>query len=353
FMSPDATWFAARTRGDESVSGVGAFSISSPEFMALARAGNVGCMPYIAPSGSWGIIAGRDYGIRWGDAPGVANRQEDQELIAPFSSNDLCYHPGFATDEQWVLSAHSTESDHNSGPYDIYIYKLDNKTVGQAQLLAEGGFNGWPHVWVGEPGDPPIPSPHVDWFRPDSYTVVSGSQVELSWQTSFADLVTLDEQAVDPDGSQIVTPSATHSYDLTAASSQIADTHSITLDITVTSTAQSVTIDSFGLEPETIVAGETARLSWSVSFPYTLEINERPVGPIGFIDVSPIHTTDYVLNVSGHPEAVSQTATLIVKELKQGLEDRGGCMCQAAPATGLGFVGFALLFIIRRRRIKS
>jgi MYXO-CTERM domain-containing protein len=353
FVSPDATWFAARTRGEESESGVGAFTFNSPAFMALARAGNVGCMPYIAPSGTWGIIAGRDYGIRWGDAPSVANRQQDQVLIEPFSDDDLCYHPGFATDEQWVLSAHSTESDHNSGPYDIYIYKLDDKTAGPAQLLAEGGFNGWPHVWVGEPTDPPIPSPHVDWFRPDSYTVIEGSPVELSWQTSFADLVTLDEQAVDPDGSQIVTPTATQIYSLSAASSQIADTHTAELEITVNATAQPVTIDSFSLEPENIVAGETARLSWSVSFPYTLEINERPVGPSGSMDVSPIHTTDYVLNVSGHQGPISQTATLTVEELKQGLDDRGGCMCQAAPTTGLGVVGLALLFIIRRRRIKS
>ena len=98
FVAPDGSWFAARTRGSPTVSGAGAITSESPTFSLLAQAGAVGCMPYIAPSGTWGFIAGRDHGIRWGHAPGVSDRQQDQRLVAPHGDG-YCYHPGISSDE--------------------------------------------------------------------------------------------------------------------------------------------------------------------------------------------------------------------------------------------------------------
>lgn len=74
FVAPDASWFAARTRGVESVRGVGAYQLAPPTYFPLAKAGAVGCMPIVAPSGTWALIAGATHGIRWGHAPTTDQR---------------------------------------------------------------------------------------------------------------------------------------------------------------------------------------------------------------------------------------------------------------------------------------
>ncbi|MBW2704342.1 MAG: hypothetical protein JRF33_26285 [Deltaproteobacteria bacterium] len=353
YMAPGADWFAARIRGEESESGVGAISLHPPEFHLLAKAGSVGCMPIVAPSGTWGLIAGRDKGIRWGDAPGIPDRLEDEMLIPPRSDGDLCYHPGISTDEQWVLAAHSTESNHDSGPYDVYIYKLTGKTVDEGQVLAEGGFNGWPHVWVGEPSDPPPPKPHVDSFMPDSWTLTAGDTVELSWQTSFADEITLDGQSVDPDGNATFSPSATTSFRLVASSTEVTETDEASVEITVNDSDLPVVIESFELVPDSIELGESALLSWSVQNPHTLNVNGNPVTPEGSMEVSPVTTTDYVLTATGHQGPVTATVTLTVEELKQGLEDRGGCFCGSMAPGGTTLFGLGLIWLFMKRRRQS
>jgi len=351
FMSPDGSWFAARTRGDESVSGVGAFTVNPPAFMPLARAGNVGCMPYIAPSGEWGIIAGRDHGIRWGDAPGVPDRLVDQELIAPLSGDDLCYHPGISTDEKWILAAHSTDDNHDSGPYDLYIYELSGKSAGAEQLLVEGGFNGWPHLWIGEPGDPPPPRPHIDSFLPDSWTLVKGESVVLSWQTSFADRVFLESEQVEPDGQQAFEPAVTTAFELIAGSSEVEDTDEAIVEITVNDTPRAVIIDTFSASSMEITAGDSAVLTWSVTNAYQVDIDGRPVPPQGELEVGPLDTSEYTLTATGHEGPVQATLTIEVEKLTQGLPDRGGCFCGSSADIGWSLVGLLLALLVLRRRI--
>jgi MYXO-CTERM domain-containing protein len=159
FMAPDGSWYAGRTRGITSKSGVGAYLITPPTWNLLGKAGTSGCMPYVAPGGTWGFHAGSNSGIRWGDAPTVPNRKQDQQLIAPKGSGYRCYHPGISTDEKWVMTGQSKDSDQNAGAWEIYIYALDaatKKTSGETPLLT-GGFNGWPHLYVLGSGTGPSP----------------------------------------------------------------------------------------------------------------------------------------------------------------------------------------------------
>ena len=138
---------------------MGAYQIKPPTWNLLGKAGTSGCMPYVAPSGTWGFHAGSSAGIRWGDAPTVPGRKEDQQLIAPKGSDYRCYHPGISTDEKWVMTGQSKDSDQNAGAWDIYIYALDavtKKTSGETPLLT-GGFNGWPHLYVITGGTGPSP----------------------------------------------------------------------------------------------------------------------------------------------------------------------------------------------------
>ncbi len=357
FVAPDGSWFAARTRGSPSVSGAGAITTESPSFSLLAQAGAVGCMPYIAPSSSWGFIAGRDHGIRWGHAPQVSDRLQDQRLVAPHGDG-YCYHPGISSDENWLMVGHGSDDDHNAGRYDIYLYELDGQVTSAEQSLVSGGFNGWPHLWVGEPSDPPPPLPHIGRFFPDSYTLVGGEQLLLTWQTSFADSVSLDGTPVDLDGSATFSPSQSTRYLLEASSSLVEPTDSASVDITVHDSAQAVAIRQFTAEPDKIVAGQTAVLHWQVDNPYSLEIDGVQVPPTGNMAVNPMVDQRYTLSAQGHQGPVSQELTVEVVpqgELYELLPDRGGCHCAGAEKLSVLplLLGLGLgLVALRRRRCR-
>jgi hypothetical protein len=374
YLSPDGSWFAARTRGAAAVTGVGAFATNPPEFMLLAKAGSVGCMPYVAPDGEWGFIAGAEHGIRWGDAPHVQNRREDQELIPPLTAGGLCYHPGISTDGEWVLAAHNdggADHEHNDGAYDVHLYKLDGKSIDTGAVLATGGFNGWPHLWVGAPTPPPPPAPIIDSFTPDSYTILSGEDVTLSWTVRFTETLKINDVPVDPpavEGSRTYSPAQTAEYLLLAENAEGTDTAAVT--VTVNATPQAVTIDSFAADPVEIEVGESTTLSWTTRNPETLDINGYAIPPAGDMEVSPTETTEYVLTARGHQGPAAKTVWVTVLGIGDLLPDRGGCMCAALHRTkrhgtlrrpgsspdsashlpGELVLGVLLLAVLRRRR---
>jgi hypothetical protein len=362
FVAPDESWFAARTRGTPSVTGVSAFLVSPPTHVLLARAGQIGCMPYVSPDGTFGIIAGASEGIRWGNAPQVASRKEDQQLIAPRSSGTFAYHPGISTDGGWVMASQGTDTDHNSGRYDLSIYPLDatTMTVGTEQALSTGGFNGWPHVWVGQPGSPPLPKPEIDEFYPSSYTVAPNEKVTLTWTTLGSDRVTLDGASVSTDGTKQVQPSTTTAYTLVAKSSQVASTDTGTTTVTVNSTPQAVVIDSFTVSPQKIEQGSSATVSWTVRNPTTLDLDGTRVAPTGSVEVEPLEDATYVLTARGDQGPVEASATLSVVPLTNGLlPDRGGFFaCAVGPRVrgpgldGVLLVALVALLMARGRRAR-
>jgi len=348
FLAPDASWFAARTRGSAAYNGVGAFQMTPPKYFKLAQAGSVGCMPYVAPSGKWGFIAGAEYGIRWGHAPGVTGRQQDQLLI-PAQAGKKCYHPGISTDGQWMMTGQGTEQDHNAGRYDIYLYALNPKsmTVSGEQALASGGFNGWPHLWVGTPTAPPPPRPRITAFYPSSYTITKGSTVTLTWTTSEAEQVALDGQPVSTDGTQKVQPTATTTYTLVAKSSKVSDIHRSKVTVKVNATAQAVAIQDFSIEPQSIEQGRSATVKWRVNNPTTLDLNGERLWPEGSLQVSPLQTTTFVLTARGHQGPVTSSVTLTVTAISDGLlPDRGGFLCHMSGPLTAPDVGALLLLLL-------
>jgi hypothetical protein len=355
FVAPDASWFAARTRGQPSITGVGAYQINPPKHFVLARAGSFGCMPYVAPSGTWGLIAGAEDGIRWGHGPAVPNRKEDQLLVQP-PSGSKAYHPGISTDEKWVLASIGVD-DHNHGSYDVQIYPLDTTamTVGAGEQLTSGEFNGWSHVWVGQPTPPPPPEPQILEFYPSSYTVAPAEQVTLTWSTNEADQVELDGAAVATDGTESVAPAATTTYTLVAKSSASSTSDTQSCTVTVNATPQPVTVESFEAEPETIEEGNSVTLSWVVKNPTTLDLDGQRIAPEGTLEVSPMETTTYVLTANGHQGPVTAEVTVTVEAISSGLlPDKGGFVCglgSGLPPTlpGLALL-LGLLLALRRRR---
>jgi hypothetical protein len=312
-------------------------------------------MPVVAPDGTWALIAGSSYGIRWGDSPLAANRVTDGLLIAPHGSSGLVYHPGISSDGAWVMAAHSTELDHNSGNYDLYIYALDGRRAEGEELLFDDGFNGWPDLWVGEPSAPPPPVPVIDKLAPSSYTLVAGEEVDLTWETSFADSATLDGAAVSVDGTTRVAPIATVTHELRAENTLnpgVPATAQVT--VTVNATPQPVVIDQFSLAPEQITAGDVATLSWQVTNPTTLDINGLAVAPIGTLAVEPLETTTYRLTANGHLGPVTAEVTLVVGDIPEIppalLPDRGGCLCGAQGAGSFAAIMLCTLLLGAGRR---
>jgi hypothetical protein len=358
FIAPDETWFAGRTRGNTIQNGVSGFALSPPQSVLLARAGSIGCMPFVAPGGLFGIIAGAGQGIRWGHSPLVPNRVEDQQLIAPLTANHLAYHPGISTDEKWVLAAQGTDTDHNAGRYDLYIHTLDTTTMtaGVGQVLTSDGFNGWPHLWVGAPSPPPPAQPTVDDFYPSSYTAAPGESVTLMWTTFGADVVTLDGTVVDANGSLVVQPTTTTTYSLAAASSVVSTNATRTVTVVVNAVPQPAVITRFDATPPKISKGTSTVLTWDVANATTLTLEGVRVAPAGSHEVSPLQTTSYVLTVQGQTGPASATVTVVVTAPASTLlPDRGGFVCalrgRASRAEGIVLVAaLALVLVVRRSR---
>ena len=359
FLSPDETWFAGRTRGNTTQNGVSAFVVNPPQSCLVAQSGSIGCMPFVAPSGTFAIIAGAGLGIRWGQSPFFTNRLEDQLLIPPLTAAHLAYHPGVSSDEKWVLDAQGTDTDHNAGRYDLYMHPLDTTTmtVGTGQALTADGFNGWPHLWVGLPSLPPLPQPAIADFHASSYTVAPGETATLTWSTFGSDLVSLAGTPVSADGTLAVQPVTTTAYTLVAQSSQVSTSDTRSLTIAVNPIPLPVSIDVFTATPARITKGTSAILSWQVSNATTLSLDGVSVTPTGSIEVTPLATTTYVLGANGQSDTATAQVILIVDEPKSTLlPDRGGFVCSlgglraSASRAWLAWLGLASVVMWRRYR---
>lgn len=93
---------------------------------------------------------------------------------------------------------------------------------------------------------------------------VSGGQVTLSWQTSNADAVSINQSigSVAVDGSQSATVSADTTYTLTATGNGQSTTCSASVDVENGGGGPTLSC-SFEASPSSLNAGETSRLSWS------------------------------------------------------------------------------------------
>ncbi len=359
-VAPDESWFAARTRGNAVQNGVHAFTIAPPAQALLARAGEVGCMPRVAPSGLYGVIAGAGEGIRWGHAPAVVARKQDQLLIAA-RPGQLAYHPDVSSDGRWVLAAHGAGADHNAGRYDLAIYALDPETMitSGEEMLTSSGFNGWPHLWVGPPSTAPPPRPEVGEFLASSYTVAPGEMVTLSWQSFGGAEVLLDGAPVMATGTLERMAAATATHTLTVKAAGAVDMRSLT--VTVNPTPVAVEIAELVAEPARVEKGRSTKLRWRVRNATTLDLDGQAVAPEGEREVGPLAATTYVLTARGHEGPKRAELTVAVDEPSSGLlPDRGGFRCAfggaargdrpAAPILLFALIAIAISCVPQRSR---
>jgi hypothetical protein len=140
----------------------------------------------------------------------------------------------------------------------------------------------------------------------------SGESSTLSWATQNAVTVTLNGQAVAANGSQVVSPTTTTTYTLTATGT---DGKAVSAPAIVTVTAGSVPrILQFGLNPATINIGGQSQLSWQVENATSVSISPAigTVDATGSRTVNPTATTTYVLTATNAQGSVTASATLTV-----------------------------------------
>ena len=185
-------------------------------------------------------------------------------------------------------------------------------STGTISILSSQGGK-WEGISGTGPADPSgDPPPTVDSFTAAPATITAGETTTLSWTTTGATDVSIDNGVgvVAVDGSVTVTPTATTTYTLTATGAGGTATSSAT----VTVNPAPPTVDSFTAAPTTITAGETTTLSWTTSGATGASI-DNDVGAVavdGNVTVSPTATTTYTLTATGAGGTATSSATVTV-----------------------------------------
>ncbi len=142
-------------------------------------------------------------------------------------------------------------------------------------------------------------------------SIIGGESAELSWSSTHAETLTLDQGigTVALEGRVTVTPTETVTYTVTAGGPGGTVTASATITVIQPPTA------SIEASPGTIRPGESAELAWSTTFADTcwIEPEVGSVEPGGTVSVFPETTTTYTLSATGQGGTVAATVTVVVE----------------------------------------
>jgi len=163
------------------------------------------------------------------------------------------------------------------------------------------------------------PAPSIGSFSATPASIIVGNSSTLSWSTTNATSVTINNgvgsQPVN--GSVPVSPTVTTIYTLTATGPG----GSTTANVTVTVNQPAPSIGSFSATPASIIAGNSSTLSWSTTNATSVTINNgvgsQPVN--GSISVSPANSTTYTLTATGPGGSSSASAVITVAPMSADL----------------------------------
>ncbi len=153
-------------------------------------------------------------------------------------------------------------------------------------------------------------SPPVATLTASPSTIAPGGAATLSWTTSGAASVAIDQGvgAVVPSGSTGVTPAATTTYTLTATNASGATTATAVVTVNVPPVA------TLTVSPSTITPGGAATLAWTTSGAASVAIDQGvgAVVPSGSTGVTPAATTTYTLTATNAGGVTTATAVVTV-----------------------------------------
>ena len=143
-----------------------------------------------------------------------------------------------------------------------------------------------------------------------STTITQGQTTTLSWTTTDADIVSINQGIgeVGVSGYQPVSPSVTTTYTITATNTNGSDTDSVTINV------NPLPAITFSASASSIIEGATSTLSWTATNAESVSINQG-IGPValsGTRDVSPSATTTYTITASNAYGSVTEDLTITV-----------------------------------------
>jgi hypothetical protein len=142
-------------------------------------------------------------------------------------------------------------------------------------------------------------------------SILAGESATISWATANADTVSIGGiGAVGTSGSQVVSPTQTTTYTLTANNARGPVTCNVSVQVTQ---GEAPRVVGFTANPTTISAGQASTLTWNVENADTVEISG--IGPVqaqGSQSVTPATTTTYTLTARKGSATTTATATITV-----------------------------------------
>lgn len=159
-------------------------------------------------------------------------------------------------------------------------------------------------------------APVIASFNASSATITSGQQATLQWEVTGVTSVSISPGigTVSFSGTREVSPGTTTTYTLVANNTFGSARKSITIAVTGALPA----IASFGVDKDSIITGQSATLSWSVTGATSVSISPGigPVSLTGTESVSPASTTAYTLTASNDAGNSTASATLKITSSK-------------------------------------
>jgi uncharacterized protein YkwD len=171
-------------------------------------------------------------------------------------------------------------------------------------------------------GGTPTPPPAITSFSGSPSAITQGQSVLLSWSSTGANTLTINNGVGDVTGrtSATVSPSQTTAYTLTASNGGGTVTASVTITVNVPAPPPpspgptAPVIAFFSASPSAIASGQSAMLSWSVSGATSLTIDNGVgnVSGLTSMSVSPGQTTTYTLTASNSAGSATARVTVTV-----------------------------------------
>jgi hypothetical protein len=231
--------------------------------------------------------------------------------VADLQAEPLTIREGESTRLTWIFAnATSCVIDQGIGEVELGGERTVSPTTTTTYTMTATGPGGTATDRVTITVIPANPPPAINLSVSDSF-IVRGEATILSWESSYADSVVIDQGigAVATSGTATVTPEVTTTYTATATGPG----GTSTAKVTVTVIQPSPTI-SLAADPVSIMAGESAILTWSSSDADTIQFNQG-IGSVplqGSLTVSPIATTTYTLTATGPGGTTSKSVTITV-----------------------------------------
>ncbi len=241
----------------------------------------------------------------------------NEPLIADFSASPAAVLEGGASTLSWTtMNVASVDIDNGVG-----MGLPANGTIGVTPMqtttytITARGMNG-SDVTAQVTVTVTPPPPTVLTFAAQPASVVAGGATTLSWNTSNATSVMIDngvgmQSAV---GQIMVSPAQTTTYQLTAVGPGGSNTAQVTVTVTG---ANAPVINTFTGSPQQIAPGAAATLAWDVTNSTSVSI-DNGIGmqmATGSVMVSPSQTTTYTLTAMGAGGMTTAQVTITVASI--------------------------------------